>query len=104
MQRRPLTSVYSGAIGEASLSVVTPVTMPSTRTRLPKLELQKFKGNATDWMSFWDSFKSAIHDNPDISKIDKFNYLCSLLEGTANKVMQGLTLTEANYDSARGKI
>jgi len=52
------------------------------------------------WTSgFWDSFNSAVHDKPDISKVDKFNYLCSLLEGTASKVVQGLTLTADNYDA-----
>ena len=41
-------------------------TVAASRTRLPKLELQKFKRNFTSWISFWDSFKSAVHDNPDI--------------------------------------
>ena len=41
-----------------------------------------------------------MHENNDISKIDKFNYLNSLLEGTAALTIQGLTLTAANYDSA----
>ena len=75
-------------------------TVAASRTRLPKLELQKFKGNFMSWISFWDSFKSAVHDNPDIYKIGKFNYLSSLLEGSASKAVQGLTLTEANYDTA----
>jgi len=34
-----------------------------------------------------------------ISKIDKFHYLNSLLEGTASLAIQVLGLTEANYDS-----
>ena len=85
---------------EVSYPVVTPGMASVTRTRLPKLELQKFKGNITSWMPFWDSFKSAVHDNPDISKIDKFNYLSSFLEGSASKAVQGLTLTEGNYDLA----
>lgn len=72
----------------------------SYKPRLPKLLLAKFKGEVTKWNTFWDSFKSAIHDNNDISKIDKFNYLNSLLEGTALRAIQGLTLTEANYDAA----
>lgn len=38
--------------------------------------------------------------NNNITKIDKFNYLNSLLEGTAALTVQGLSLTEANYDSA----
>ena len=38
-----------------------------------------------------------MHENNEISKIDKFNYLNSLLEGPAALTIQGLTL---NYDSA----
>ena len=89
------------AIATAAVSPpesVTPAVIPAARTRLPKLGLQKFRGNVIGWTSFWDSFKSTVH--ADISKVDKFNYLCSLLEGTASKVVQGLTLTEDNYDAA----
>ena len=53
-----------------------------------------------DWTTFWDSFKAAIHENEDIPKVDKFNYLNSLLEGAVFRTIQGLTLTTANYDSA----
>ncbi|XP_068757562.1 uncharacterized protein [Montipora capricornis] len=70
------------------------------KAKLPKLTLPKFWGDLTNWMSFWDSFESAVHKNPSISKVDKFNYLNLLLEGTARRAVQGLTLTEANYDSA----
>ena len=64
------------------------------------MSLAKFKGDVTAWVSFWDSFKSAVHENNEISKIDKFIYLHSLLEGAAALTIQGLSLTEANYDSA----
>ena len=69
----------------------------SVRSKLPKLTLPV---NYPKWGSFWDSYSSAIHDNSEISKIDKFNYLNSLLEGAALRAIQGLTLTGANYDSA----
>ena len=36
----------------------------------------------------------------NISTIDKFNYLKSLLEGPATRCVQGLPITERNYDSA----
>ena len=42
-----------------------------------------------------------MHKNPSISKVDKFNYLNSLLEGAARRAVQGLTLTEANYEHGR---
>ncbi len=72
----------------------------SVRLKLLKLTLPKLKGQVTKWGSFWDSYSSAIHDNSEISKIDKFNYLNSLLEGAALRAIQGLTLTGANYGSA----
>ena len=45
-------------------------------------------------------YDSAIHSNPSISKVNKFNYLQSLLEGNAARAIKGLTLTGANYDAA----
>ena len=77
-----------------------PVNQNVARTRLPKLYLPKFRGNVTKWNTFWDSFQSAVHRNEGISNIDKFNYLKSVLEGDAARAIQGLTLTEANYDAA----
>ena len=70
------------------------------RTRLPKLSLPKFRGDVTKWNTFWDSFQSAVHRNEGITNIDKFNYLKSVLEGSAARAIEGLTLTEANYGAA----
>jgi len=64
------------------------------------LSLPKFRGDVKNWPAFWDSFQSAIHNNNDIPKVDKFNYLNSLLEGPAFKTIQGFTLTGTNYDAA----
>ena len=79
---------------------VAMATSSSNFTRLPKLQLPHFKGDVTKWNSFWDGFDSAIHSNGALNKIDKYNYLNSLLEGPAARAVQGLTLTQANYDSA----
>ena len=70
------------------------------RAKLPKITLQKFRGNVTNLKPFWKSFKAAVHDNGSISKFDKINYLFSHLEDAAARSVQGLTLTEANYDTA----
>ena len=66
----------------------------------PKLELRKFPGNPIEWYPFWESFESAVHKNPNLSEVDKFNYLKSLLVGTAQNVVAGLALTSANYEKA----
>ena len=42
---------------------------------LPKLTLPTFSGDSLNWRTFWDSFYAAIHANPSLSGIQKFNYL-----------------------------
>ena len=54
------------------------------KPKLPKLVIHKFNGEITKFQTFWDSFSSAIHTNTELSPIDKFNYLKSLLEGPAS--------------------
>ena len=39
--------------------------------KLLKLTLKTFKGETGQWLEFWDSFESAIHNNPKISAVDK---------------------------------
>ena len=68
--------------------------------RLPKISLPRFSGDPLKWTTFWDSYQSATHLNPDISKVDKFNYLRSLLDHTALDSIDGLTLSPANYQQA----
>ena len=68
--------------------------------KLPKLSLSHFSGNVTKWTTFWDSFESTVHNNDDLTDIDKFNYLRSLLDRTAYEAISGLTLSSANYREA----
>ena len=76
------------------------LSVAGTKPKLPKLDLPKFKGAITKFTAFWDSFKSSVDDNRDISVVDKFNYLYSLLEGEALRAIQGLPLTAENYKIA----
>ena len=71
------------------------------RLKLPKLVLPKFSRDVTKVCSFWDSYKSVIDKNNNLSIIDKFSYLWLLLEGPTAKSIQGLSLTESNYNSAK---
>ena len=41
-----------------------------------------------------------MHLNDALSDVDKFNYLCSLLEKSAYDTIAGLTLPSANYQEA----
>ena len=75
-------------------------TTQACKVKLPKLVLKKFDGGITNWSLFWDSFESSIHQNPDLTEIDKFIYLKSLLESSAAEVISGLTLSSSNYTEA----
>ena len=70
------------------------------KVRLPKLSLPRFAGNVTKWATFWDSYNSTIHRNDDLTDVDKFNYLRSLLERMAYESISGLILSSANYREA----
>lgn len=70
------------------------------KVKLPKITLPRFSGNPMKWTPFWDSFKSAVHDNGALSEVDKFNYLRSLLDRSAYDTIAGLTLSEAHYQEA----
>ena len=76
-----------------------PARTSQAKAKLPKLTLPKFRGEFTKWNTFWDSFQSAVHENPEISQVDKFNsYLNSVLVGPAARAISGLTLTASNYE------
>ena len=65
----------------------------ANKTKLPKLSLPRFNGDPTKWLSFWDSFSSAIDENDDLSDVDKFQYLRSLLEGPVVSAIAGLSFS-----------
>ncbi|UYV69064.1 hypothetical protein LAZ67_6002223, partial [Cordylochernes scorpioides] len=71
-----------------------------TTVKLPKLMISKFYGNFSEWLTFWNSFDAAIHQNNSLNPIDKFNYLKSHLGGTALNTVEGFALSVDNYEKA----
>ena len=68
--------------------------------KLPKTDLRKFSVDVLDWPEFWDIFRVAVHDNPEIPSVQKFVYLKSLLTGEAAGYVANIKTEEANYDVA----
>uniref|UniRef100_A0ABM0M2K9 Uncharacterized protein LOC102805799 n=1 Tax=Saccoglossus kowalevskii TaxID=10224 RepID=A0ABM0M2K9_SACKO len=93
---RPNTGSNNGASGIDH----TPRGRSKNTIALPKLQLQTFDGNTLEWVSFFDLFKSSIHEDTSLDNIQKFTYLRSLLTGKASHTISGLALTEANYKHA----
>ena len=72
----------------------------SHTVKLPKLVIQKFSGEISEWQGFWSQYETAIHNNDSLTKSDKFNYLKSFLSVTAASTVAGFALCDDNYDSA----
>ena len=95
----PRTRESESPVSSVSSRQRSPAEVSSCAVKLPKLTLKEFDGDVTTWGTFWDSFESAIHGNPKLSAIDKFNYLHSLVKGSAAEAIAGLALT-SNYEEA----
>ncbi|XP_058839510.1 uncharacterized protein LOC131694986 [Topomyia yanbarensis] len=73
---------------------------PSASTfhlRLPKIDLPKFDGNFTRWLSFKDTFFSMVHSNADIPTVAKLQYLLQSLEADARKPFESVDIEADNY-------
>ncbi|XP_055627216.1 uncharacterized protein LOC129769151 [Toxorhynchites rutilus septentrionalis] len=71
-----------------------------SRVKLPEISLPHFSGNIKDWVTFRDTFYSLIHNNSQLTEMDKFTYLKSSLTGEALQEVNGIELSAANYDVA----
>ena len=72
----------------------------SKTTKLPKLTIKKFTGLAHEYQGFWDSIRTAVHENPNLSDIDRVNYLRSYLEGPPYAAINSFPSTGTNYHNA----
>ncbi|XP_064479339.1 uncharacterized protein LOC135392562 [Ornithodoros turicata] len=72
----------------------------SSGVKLPKLQLQTFAGELTQWLPFWEQFRTAVHENVRLTKTEKFQYLSTLLKGQAASAIRGLQATESCYNDA----
>ena len=97
---KPVTSTVLPNSSPFDFSSTPSTPTARTQVKLPKLTLKKFSGDLTQWVTFWDTFDSAVHCNPNLSSVDKFSYLHFLLDSTAAEVIAGLSLTVTNYEEA----
>ena len=90
----------NGSDSASPKPTATSATSGKKHAKLPRLKLKSFFGDQGQWLTFWDSFRSAVHENPELNNIDKFNHLKSLLSGSAAATIAGLPLTSDNYGAA----
>ena len=86
----------------ANTSEPQPPSQTATKVKinLPTIELPEFSGNYAEWLSFRDIFKSLVHENPNLTEIEKMHYLRTTLKGEALRALEALTVSSANYNAA----
>ncbi|GFX18128.1 DUF1758 domain-containing protein [Trichonephila clavipes] len=71
------------------------------RIKVPKYHITRFYGDdASKWLTFWNSFETAVHNNESLNKVDKFNYLKAHLGGSALNTVEGFPISAKAYDEA----
>ncbi|XP_050315538.1 uncharacterized protein LOC126750080 [Anthonomus grandis grandis] len=65
--------------------------------KLEPLSLKAFTGDFKEWRTFFDMFNSCVHNDLELSVIDKFRYLLKYLDGEPLALARSLPLTEDNY-------
>ena len=65
-----------------------------------KIEEQRQKLQWNCWKSFKETFEAVVHRRTDLTNIEKFTYLRSLLDKTALQAIEGFFLTTENYTAA----
>lgn len=96
----PTPQVSEASLPSSATSMVPPTTRREPVSHLPKVNLPIFSGDPLTWRSFCDSFDAAVHNNPMLDGVQKFNYLRAQLQGDAARVIAGLPLTTVNYNNA----
>ena len=67
--------------------------------KIPKLELQKFDGDAAYFSNFKKSFQNVYH-NLEMTNADRLRYLKQSLEGDPKKQIEALEETDSAYEEA----
>lgn len=95
-----IKTIYNNLFPTISGDVSVKSSKVTPNVKLPKISLPSFSGNYKDWTTFHDIFTSLIHNNANLSDIEKFQYLLSSLKSQALSLLKGFPLTAQNYHIA----
>ncbi|XP_014203558.1 uncharacterized protein LOC106635882 [Copidosoma floridanum] len=72
----------------------------SCGTRLPRISIPAFSGKREDWESFRDLFRALVHDDQQLTNVERLFNLKSLVEGDAKTALDAIQIVGANYSTA----
>ncbi|XP_014211633.1 uncharacterized protein LOC106641654 [Copidosoma floridanum] len=68
--------------------------------RLLRISIPNFSGRREDWKNFRDLFRSLIHEDSQVTNVERLFYLKSLAQGDANIALDTIQVAKANYSTA----
>lgn len=102
--RLPVRDKLIKPIAEVSVHNSTTNDFTSTAIPLPRINLPKFSGLYTEWISFRDLFLSLVVNNENLSNVQRLHYLKASLTGEAAIVIKNISVTDANYATAWSEL
>lgn len=88
-------------ISQAASNISKDTQRDKINVRLPEIPVPHFSGgNPVEWLSFRDLFSACVIQNEALSPAQKLQYLKGALRGDALRVINTLSLTNANFDIA----
>ncbi|XP_050307513.1 uncharacterized protein LOC126744199 [Anthonomus grandis grandis] len=78
----------------------TSLSDPQGRVRLPNINAPTFSGKYEKWKSFFHLFTALIHDNIQLTDVQRFLYLKGAFSQEALNLIDNLSLTNENYKVA----
>ena len=81
-------------------SINLPNKVEANSVRLPRMTIANFSGDVLKWQTFYESFTTVIHNKPNISNVQKLDYLVGYLEEQAKKrveTVERFNITNKNY-------
>ncbi|KHJ96024.1 peptidase family A16 [Oesophagostomum dentatum] len=100
IQAKPSMSATSSVNSEEIDDITVSRRFMENKLRLPQLEVPAFHGNFKDYPTFWTTFNSIIHSNPQLSSTDKFLFLKQALKGSAATLIGTMPVIGENYEKA----
>ncbi|XP_036342451.1 uncharacterized protein LOC118751741 [Rhagoletis pomonella] len=80
----------------------TSIIISQPKARLPPLQIPKFGGAYTEWPDFYSMFETMVGNDPELTKIEKFQHLRTSLKDSALDAIRSLEINDHNYDKAVG--
>ncbi|XP_031339598.1 uncharacterized protein LOC116168083 [Photinus pyralis] len=81
-------------------TIVSNETKKAYGVKLPIIEISTYDGEYERWLEFRDTYESLIHQNINLSSVQKFHYLKSYLGPSVLEIIASLELSAINYETA----